>query len=177
MATEFCSEKILRNRLGTDSVIPRKKVLIPRVFRVPRKTKFRSSERNYSEKLVFRNRQNNLTNYLSVPQKLSFLALFLKFADAAFSCEVHCYQVAYFRPDSDSAGGKVYFYFCSTERDSELFTLLRNGSERNSKSFVSIFVPRHGIPSIFLFLGMVWNGSERNSKSFAFRGTAGIPSE
>jgi hypothetical protein len=30
LGTEFCSEKITRNRLGTVSVIPRKKVLIPR---------------------------------------------------------------------------------------------------------------------------------------------------
>ena len=30
MGTEFRSEKIPRNRLGTVSVIPRKKVLIPR---------------------------------------------------------------------------------------------------------------------------------------------------
>ncbi len=34
------------NGLGTDSVIPRKKVLISRVFRVPWKSPFRSSERN-----------------------------------------------------------------------------------------------------------------------------------
>jgi hypothetical protein len=30
LAAEFCSEKIPRNRLGMVSVIPRKKVLIPR---------------------------------------------------------------------------------------------------------------------------------------------------
>jgi hypothetical protein len=30
LGTEFCSEKIPRNRLGTVSIIPRKKVLIPR---------------------------------------------------------------------------------------------------------------------------------------------------
>jgi hypothetical protein len=30
LGTEFCSQKILRNRLGTVSVIPRKKVLIVR---------------------------------------------------------------------------------------------------------------------------------------------------
>ena len=45
LATEFRSEKIPRNRLGIDSVIPQKKVLIPRVFRIPRKSPFRSSER------------------------------------------------------------------------------------------------------------------------------------
>jgi hypothetical protein len=62
LATEFRSEKIPRNRLGMDSVIPRKKVLIPRVFRVPRKT--HSETRNGTEfrgKLVFWNSQNNLT--------------------------------------------------------------------------------------------------------------------
>jgi hypothetical protein len=46
LATEFRSEKIPRNSLGTDSVIPRKKVLIPTEFRIPRKSPFRSSERN-----------------------------------------------------------------------------------------------------------------------------------
>ena len=67
--------------------------------------------------------------------------------------------------------------------------------------FASIFVPRNGIPSYFLFRGRVLNGipwvffnfcsternselfssprkgSERNSERFLFRGTAGIPSE
>jgi hypothetical protein len=54
-----------------------------------------------------------------------------------------------------------YFYFCSTEWNSELFSLPRNGSERNSESYASIFVPRYRIPSIFLFLGMVRNGIPR----------------
>jgi hypothetical protein len=69
-----------------------------------------------------------------------------------------------------------FFYSrqCSTERNSELFSLLRNGSERNSESFASIFVPLYGIPSIFLFRGM---GSERNAEIFAFGGTGGIPLE
>ncbi len=31
---------------------------------------------------------------------------------------------------------KVCFYYCSTERNSELFSLQRNGSERNSESFL-----------------------------------------
>jgi hypothetical protein len=63
LGTEFRSEKIPRNRLGTVSVIPRKKVLIPRhseAFRVPRKSQFQSSEvgtdrieRNSAKKLSF----------------------------------------------------------------------------------------------------------------------------
>ncbi len=46
LATEFRSGNILQNSLGTDSVIPRKKVLIPTEFRIPRKSPFRSSEWN-----------------------------------------------------------------------------------------------------------------------------------
>jgi hypothetical protein len=69
------------------------------------------------------------------------------------------------------------------------------------RQFVSIFVPRNGIPSCLLFRGRVRNriprvcfyfcsternselfplprkGSEQNSERFLFRGTAGIPSE
>ncbi len=77
---------------------------------------------------------------------------------------------------------RVFFY---TERNSELFSLPRNGSEQNSESlllflfhvtefwdvfssadgfgtdfrkYASIFVPRNGIPSCFLFRGRVRNG-------------------
>jgi hypothetical protein len=78
LATEFRSEKIPRNSLGTDSVIPRKKVLIPTEFRIPRKSPFRSSERNGTEfrgKIVFRNSQKN---DLSVPQKSSLSGTLLQ---------------------------------------------------------------------------------------------------
>ncbi len=80
--------------------------------------------------------------------------------------------------------------FCCTERNSELCSLPRNGSERNSENlhifcfhrtefrvvfssaegfgtelweFSSIFVPRNGIPSCFLFRGRVRNGIPRFS--------------
>ncbi len=80
--------------------------------------------------------------------------------------------------------------FCCTERNSELCSLPRNGSERNSENlhlfwfhgtefrvvfssakwfgtelweFASIFVPRNGIPSYFLFPGRVRNGIPRFS--------------
>ncbi len=69
------------------------------------------------------------------------------------------------------------------------------------RQFASIFVPRNGIPSCFIFRWRVWKGIprvcfyfcsteqnseffslprkglERNSGFFLFRGTAGIPSE
>ncbi len=40
---------------------------------------------------------------------------------------------------------KIWFYFCSTERNSELFSLLLKGSERNSENF--LFRGTAGIPS------------------------------
>ncbi len=68
------------------------------------------------------------------------------------------------------AGGvpKVYYYPCSTEGNSELFSLRRNDSERNSESFASILFHGTEARAFFLFRGM---GSERNSEIFAFRGT------
>ncbi len=67
----------------------------------------------------------------------------------------------------------VCFYFCSMERNSELFSLLWNGSEWNPRV-------------CFYFCSTVQNsehfsplqkGLEQNSESFLFRGAAGIPPE
>jgi hypothetical protein len=82
------------------------------------------------------------------------------------------------------------YIFCCTERNTELCSLPRNGSKRNSENlhlfwfhgtefrvvffsgegfgtelweFTSIFVPRNGIPSCFLFCGRVRNGIPRFS--------------
>ncbi len=80
---------------------------------------------------------------------------------------------------------RVCFYFFSTDRNFEHFSPLRNGSERNSESFLFRGMVQNGIPRVyFYFCSMVQNsenssplrnGSERNSESFMFRGTAGIP--
>ncbi len=82
---------------------------------------------------------------------------------------------------------KVCFYFCSTEQNSQLFSLPLKRSEGNFESLLlfwyhgkefwvvfcsaegsSIFAQRNGIPQ---------KSSERNSESFLFLRTAGIPSE
>ncbi len=63
---------------------------------------------------------------------------------------------------------KICFYFFSKERNSELFSLLLNGSERIWR--VCFYFSGSGILSIFLFRGIF----ERNSESFLFCGTAGI---
>jgi hypothetical protein len=55
------------------------------------------------------------------------------------------------------------FLFCPMEGKSELLPLPRNGSERNSGEFASIFDPRNGIPSCFLLRGRVRNGIPRVS--------------
>ncbi len=95
---------------------------------------------------------------------------------------------------------RVCFYFCPTERSSELFSLPLKTSEGNFESLLLFwFTERNS--SCFLFRWKVWKGiprvcfyfcsternselfsllqkgSERNSESFMFRETAGIPSE
>jgi hypothetical protein len=139
LATEFRSEKIPRNGLGTDSVIPRKKTLIPRVFRVPRKTPFRSSERNGREfrgKICFRNSQNNFTEWFVSTSKVVFSG-----------------------PIFEICGCRVLLW--GTLLPGGLFPAGSGFRLRNSGKFTFIFVPRNGIPSGFLFRGMVRNGTER----------------
>ncbi len=95
---------------------------------------------------------------------------------------------------------KVCLYFCSMERNSELFSLPLKGLEGNSESlllflchgmefrvvfssaerfgrefreFNSIFGPRNGIPSVFSSA----EGFGTEFREFLFHGTAGIPSE
>ncbi len=74
-----------------------------------------------------------------------------------------------------------------TERNSEHFSPLRNGSEQNSESFLFYGMVQNGNPRVFFYFcsmvqnsehsSLLRNGSERNSESFLFRGTAGIPPE
>ncbi len=95
---------------------------------------------------------------------------------------------------------RVCFYFCYTERNSELYSLPWNGSERNSESLLIFFYTernsehlpllRNGAErnpeGLLLFLShciefqsfsLPRNDSELSSESILFRGTAGIPLE
>jgi hypothetical protein len=67
----------------------------------------------------------------------------------------------------------VCLYFCSKEWNSELFSLQRNGSERNSESCFYLCPTVHNSEHF----SPLRNGSERNSESFLFCGIAGIPPE
>ncbi len=192
LGTEFCSEKILQNRLGTVSVIPRKKTLIPRHSEFPVRTN--SKARNGTErhgipqtKLVLPNSSKlTLQNDLSVHQKSSFLTLLLKYSTAAFCSKL----VSLPRNGSERHSESIFQFFCCTEKNSDLCSLPRNGLERNSEilhlfgfhgtefrfvfssaegfgpelwEFASIFVSRNGTPSCFLFRGRVRNGIPRFS--------------
>jgi hypothetical protein len=66
---------------------------------------------------------------------------------------------------------RVCFYVCSTKRNSELFSLLRNGSERNSESFFCSMVQNSE------HFSLLQNDSEWNCEScFYFCSTVQIPS-
>jgi hypothetical protein len=94
LATEFRSEKIPRNRLGTASVFPRKKMLIPRHSEV--------YGRVYSEARNGR-KWHERVSFTKNPAPANIMT-------------------AYLRPRH------------SSERNSELFSLSRNCSDRNSDS-------------------------------------------
>ncbi len=104
LAMEFRSEKIPRNRLGMDSVIPRKKVVIPRHSEVYRKSQFRSSERNNQQRVFVPDMLRN-----GIPGWFLLRGMV-------------CNGIP-----------RVRFYFCSTVQNSQLFLLfgmIRNGIPR-----------------------------------------------
>jgi hypothetical protein len=68
---------------------------------------------------------------------------------------------------------RVCFYFCSTERNSELFYLPGKGSGQNSR-VCFYFCSTERNSELF---SLPRKGLERNSERFLFLGTAGIPSE
>jgi hypothetical protein len=186
LATEFRSEQIPRNSLGADSVIPRKKSAhfdgIPNSVEEPI-PKLETERNGIPQKIVFRNSQKN---YLSVAQKSSFLAVFLKFvasrvllSGALLPGDLFPARITL---KYKSSPGKILatyykvFLFSSMFLGTEFRVVFSSAEWFGTKfrEFCFNFVPRYGITSIFLFQGM---GSERNSEIFAFRGTGGIPSE
>ncbi len=68
---------------------------------------------------------------------------------------------------------RVCFYFSSTERNSELFSLPLKGSEGNSESMLLFLV--HGTEFRVVFSSAEGFGTE--FRDFLFCGIAGIPSE
>ncbi len=157
LAAEFHSEKIPRNRLGTASIIPRKKALIPRHSEV--------HGRVYSEAQHGRKWHEKISCTKILLQQTELTACFppRHSSDGV---------LVFFRRMVRNRIPSVCLYFCSTERNSELFSFPRNGSEWNSERLLQIFF--HGTE--FRAFSRLWNGSEQNSENFLFRGT-GIPPE
>ncbi len=160
LGTEFRSEKIPRNKLGTVSVIPRKKVLNP------------SSAEEPIPKLG--------TEWNEIPRTCTASMITLTALHSTLSSYL-------FRGMVRNGIPRICFYFFSTDRNSEsLLLFLFNGTEfrvvfssaegfgREILESATILVPRNGIPSCFIFRGRVRNGIP---SCFLFRGTAGIPSE
>ncbi len=71
----------------------------------------------------------NLTKWFVHSSKVVFSNTILKFSAAVFCSEL----LSSLRNGSE---WRVGFYFCSTERKSKLFSLFRQGSERNSESLL-----------------------------------------
>jgi len=107
LGTEFRSEKIPRNRLGTVSVIPRKKVLIPRhsVFR-GRANSEAPNETIQGKNEFLRNSQNNF-NEMIYPYLKSCLFLHVYFPIQLYNRQLFktatCKTYVDNKPFSDSA--------------------------------------------------------------------------
>jgi hypothetical protein len=154
--------KIQWNGLGTVSIIPQKKVLIPRFTEesIPKL----GTERNYMKKISFTKNPapaNRIESLLSSAKRNSEILLLFLFQGTDFG--VVFSSVEWFATEFR------LLLFCSTKWNSKLSSLPRNGSEQNSESML-IFVPRYRIPSIFLLCGMVRNGIPRVCL-FLFHGT------
>jgi hypothetical protein len=147
LAAEFCSEKIPRNRLGMVSVIPGKKVLIPRHSEVYGRVN--SEARNWTEW-----HEKNWFYKKILLQQTELTACFLpRHASErnserfAISSNLRFLLILFH-------GTKFRVGFSSAELFGTEFSV-----------FASIIVPRYRIPNIFLLWGVVRNGIPRVSCS------------
>jgi hypothetical protein len=146
LASEFCSEKLPRNRLGTASVIPRKKVLILRHSKVYGRAYFEARNgRKWHEKNLFYKKS------CSSKQKSKHVLVRDLVRNGIPSCYLYCGTVRNRIPS-------VCLYFCSTERNSEYFFSSLEWFRTEFLAFASNFVPWYRIPSILLLCGTVRNG-------------------
>jgi hypothetical protein len=142
LATEFRSKTSPWNRLKTVSIIPRKKVLIPRSAEelIPKlRTKWNG---NTQKKFVLRYSQNNLTKLFVRTSKVvkCFGTEFRKFA-SIFVPRNEVPSCFLFHGMVRNGILRICFYFCYMERNSEHFSLPRNDSKWNSESLLKFFFP------------------------------------
>ncbi len=152
LATEFCTKEIPWNRLG----------------------RVNSEARNgteWHEKIGFYKKSCPIKQYLQrVFVKLCFGTEFREFASIFPRNGIPSWFL--FRGMVWNRFPSVCFYFCSTERNSELFSLQRNGSEQNSESLLLFLF--HCTEFLAFFSSVEWFGTEfressvpRNSRNSA----------
>jgi hypothetical protein len=129
LATEFR----LRNRLGMASVIPRKKVLIPR-FREEPILGF-GKEENGIQKISFTKNPPLGRNFESLLLFFPTEGNFEHFPPLGNGSERNSKSFL-FHGVVQNGIPRVSFYFCSMVQNSEHSSPLCNGSERNSESFL-----------------------------------------
>jgi hypothetical protein len=126
------------------SVIPRKKVLIQRHSEFHGRAN--SEARNGTERNVIPRKSftklapHGLYDYSDIEHYYRYFRL----PSFVMSRFLFCGMVRNGIPT-------VFFYIFSTERNSELFSLLLKDSKGNSESILLFLYPRKGIPSCFLF--------------------------
>jgi hypothetical protein len=148
LGTVFRSEKIPRNRLGTVSVIPRKKTLIPRhsEFRGIANSEVRNgTERNGipRKKLVLRNRSKKLNKMICLSTKSRLFLHYTRHSESIFLFFVARKGIpncVLFRGMVRNGIPRICIYFSSTERNSEWFSLPQKGSEQNYGSLFLFLV-------------------------------------
>ncbi len=187
---EFRSEKIPRNRLGMTSVIPRKKVLIPRHSEC--RGRANSNARNGIEQKGIPRKNAVLRNS---HRTASMITLTLDTSIEILGCRVLCWagfsSTEWFRTEFRQFasiffprnGSPSCFLFrwrirkgilrVFTERNSELLSLLLKCLEGNSES--SLLFLFNGTEFRVVFSSAEGFGTEY--RGFLFHGTTGIPSE
>ncbi len=135
LAAEFRSEKIPLNRLRMVSVIPRKKMLIPRHSEVYGRVNSEARNRmEIQEKMCFVLQQNPAPEnrigsvFSSLRNGIPRICFFLVHRNGILSCFLFRGIVGMEFPS---------IYFCFTERNSEFFSLPRNGLEWNSENLLN----------------------------------------
>ncbi len=183
---EFRSEKIPRKRLGTISVIPQKKVLIPRHSefsgransearnrternRIPRKNEVLRNWHglyDYSAIKPGSNWRPHLCKGCMITTTLrnsKMISLYLNsrlFWHYFWNFGLPRFVLSRFLFCGMVRNGipTVCFYIFSAERNSELFSLPLKDLEGNSESMLLFLFRRNGIPSCFLFPWSVRKG-------------------
>ncbi len=149
LAAEFRSEKIPRNRLVTASVIPRKKVLIPRNSEVYGKVYSEARNgRKWPEKKI-------------VLQKLLLLQTELTACFHRRHGSERNSELLSLPPNGSEQNSKCLLIFLFHGTEFRVGISSAEWFRTEFLAFASNFVPWYRIPSIFLLCGIVRNGIPR----------------